>query len=116
MSYHDHNDHQYAENLRAGAPAAFEALTAFGQEALSGAGKVIPRKYTVLMAVAVALTTQCAHCIEVHTKAAHAEGATQEELAETTMIAAALRAGGGFAHGFMAMKFFDQAEQTAAAQ
>ncbi|MEU9455808.1 carboxymuconolactone decarboxylase family protein [Streptomyces sp. NPDC048277] len=36
--------------------------------------------------LAVALTTQCALCIETHTKAAHAEGATQEELAETTMI------------------------------
>ncbi|MFD0371155.1 carboxymuconolactone decarboxylase family protein [Streptomyces sp. NPDC059071] len=113
MSYHDHDDHQYAKNLRAGAPGAFKALMAFDHEALSAAGKVIPRKYTELMAVAVALTTQCAYCIEAHTKAAHAEGATQEELAETTMIAAALRAGGSFAHGFMAMKFFEQAEQTA---
>jgi hypothetical protein len=26
------------------------------------------------------------------------------------MIAAALRAGAGYAHGFMAMKFFDRAE------
>ncbi|MGW3564627.1 carboxymuconolactone decarboxylase family protein [Streptomyces sp. NPDC000941] len=116
MSYHDHNDHQYAKDLRAGAPAAFNALMAFDREALSGAGKVIPRKYTELVAVAVALTTQCAYCIEAHTKAAHAEGATQEELAETTMIAAVLRAGGSYAHGFMAMKFFDQAEQAAAAQ
>ncbi|MEV0537998.1 carboxymuconolactone decarboxylase family protein [Kitasatospora sp. NPDC050463] len=116
MSYHEHNDHQYAKNLRAGAPAAFKAFMAFDQEALSGAGKVIPRKYTELMAVAVALTTQCAHCVEAHTKAAHAAGATQEELAETTMIAAALRAGGSYAHGFMAMKFFEQSEQAASAQ
>jgi AhpD family alkylhydroperoxidase len=66
------------------------------------------------MAVAVALTTQCAYCIEAHTKAAHSAGAAQEELAETTMIAAALRAGGSYAHGFMAMKFFEQAEANAA--
>ncbi|MGP4086417.1 carboxymuconolactone decarboxylase family protein [Streptomyces sp. KR55] len=63
----------------------------------------------------MALTTQCAYCIEAHTKAAHAAGATQEELAEATMIAAALRAGGSYAHGFMAMKFFDQAEQASVA-
>lgn len=36
-----------------------KALTAFDHEALPGAGKVIPRKYTELMAVAVALITQC---------------------------------------------------------
>jgi hypothetical protein len=35
----------------------------------------------------------------------------EQELAETTMIAAVLRAGGSYAHGFMAMKFFKQAEQ-----
>ncbi|MBZ9642250.1 carboxymuconolactone decarboxylase family protein [Streptomyces sp. PSKA30] len=115
MSYHDHSDHQYAKNIRAGAPAAFKAFLAFDQAALSGSDKVIPRKYTELMAVAVALTTQCAYCIEAHTKAAHAAGATQEELAETTMISAALRAGGSYAHGFMAMKFFDQAEQASVA-
>lgn len=93
MSYHDHSDHQYAKNLRVGAPTAFKAFLAFDQAALSGSDKVIPRKYPELMAVAVALITQCAYCIEAHTKAAHAAGATQEELAETTMIAAALRAG-----------------------
>ncbi|WP_416972188.1 carboxymuconolactone decarboxylase family protein [Streptomyces sp. 4F14] len=113
MSYHDHSDPKYVKNIRAGAPAAFKTFMAFNQEALSGADKVIPRKYTELMAVAVALTTQCAYCIEAHTKAAHEAGVTQEELAETTMIASALRAGGSFAHGFMAMKFFDQAEQAA---
>ncbi|MFF2650171.1 carboxymuconolactone decarboxylase family protein [Streptomyces sp. NPDC058045] len=112
MTYHEHSDHQYAKDLRAGAPDAFKAFIGFDQAALSGSGKVIPRKYTELIAVAVALTTQCAYCVEAHTKAAHAEGATKEELAETTMIAAALRAGGAFAHGFMAMKFYDQAGQA----
>lgn len=28
------------------------------------------------------------------------------------MIAAMLRAGGGYAHGLMAMKFYDQAQRT----
>lgn len=70
---------------------------------------MIPRKYTELMALAVALTTQCAYCIEGHTKAAHSEGATEAEIAETVFIATALRAGGGMAHGMMAMKFYQNA-------
>lgn len=109
MTYHEHTDHQYSRQIRAGAPAAFNAFMAFDKQALRGENNVIPRKYGELIAVAIALTTQCAYCIEAHTKAAHTEGATEQELAETIMIAAALRAGGGYAHGFMAMKFFEQA-------
>jgi AhpD family alkylhydroperoxidase len=51
------------------------------------------------MAVAVALTTQCPYCIEVHTKNARAAGATEAELAEATMVSAALRAGAAVVHG-----------------
>ncbi|MDX3095436.1 carboxymuconolactone decarboxylase family protein [Streptomyces sp. ME01-24h] len=110
MTYHEHSDHHYAKHIRAGAPAAFKAFTAWDAQVMRGDDKVIPRKYTELMAVAVALTTQCPYCIEAHTVAARAAGATQQEVAETIMIAAALRAGAGYAHGFMAMKFFDRAE------
>jgi AhpD family alkylhydroperoxidase len=111
VSYHEHTDHQYAKHIRAGAPDAFKTFMTWDTQVLRGSNKAIAPKYTELMAVAVALTTQCAYCIEAHTKAAHSAGATQQELAETVMIAAALRAGGSYAHGFMAMKFFDQAEQ-----
>lgn len=109
MAYHEHTDHRYLRNLRNGAPEAAKAFLAFDDEALRGAGKVIPRKQTELMAVAVALSTQCAYCIEAHVKAAKTEGATEAELAETAMIATAVRAGGSFAHGFMTMKFFEAA-------
>ena len=109
MAYHEHTDHRYLRNLRTAAPDAVKSFLAFDQEVLNGANKVISRKNTELMAVAVALTTQCAYCIEAHVKAAKAEGASAEELAETVMIASALRAGGSFAHGFMAMKFFEGA-------
>lgn len=110
MSYHEHTDHLYARNLRKGAPDAFKAFVAFDKAALRGESKVIPRKYTELMAVAVALTTQCPYCIEAHSKAAQAEGATEAELAETVMIATLMRASAGYAHGFMAMKFYEEAE------
>lgn len=52
-----------------------------------------------LMAVAVALTTQCSYCIEYHRRAAIKAGATEEELAETVMVAVAMKAGSAATHG-----------------
>jgi AhpD family alkylhydroperoxidase len=66
----------------------------------------IPRKYRELIALAVACTTQCPYCIEVHTKNAKAAGASREEVTESSFIAAALRAGGAATHGAMALKFY----------
>jgi AhpD family alkylhydroperoxidase len=51
------------------------------------------------MAIAVALTTQCPYCIQVHRKAALAAGATEAELGETVFVAVALRAGAALTHG-----------------
>jgi AhpD family alkylhydroperoxidase len=79
------------------APEAFKAFVAFDEAALKDG--VIPLKYKELMAVAVALTTQCPYCIEIHTKRARKAGASEQELAETTLVAAALRAGAAMTHG-----------------
>ena len=79
------------------APDAFRTFVAFDEAAFKGG--VIPLKYKELMAVAVALTTQCPDCIEAHSNKARGAGATEEELAETTLVAAALRAGGAMTHG-----------------
>lgn len=79
------------------APDAMAGFLEFDKAAL--ADGAIPKKYKELMAIAVALTTQCSYCIEVHRKAAIAAGATEEELAETTFVAAALRAGAALTHG-----------------
>ena len=49
-------------------------------------------------AVAVALTTQCPYCIEIHTKAARDAGADDAQLSETAVVAAAIRAGGAITH------------------
>ena len=59
---------------------------------------VISVKYKELIAVAVAVTTQCPYCIEIHTANARKAGATDAELAEATIVAAALRAGGAITH------------------
>jgi AhpD family alkylhydroperoxidase len=79
------------------APDAFKGFLAFDEAALKDGA--IPLKYKELMAVAVALTTQCPYCIEIHGKRARKAGATEQELAETTLVAAALRAGAAVTHG-----------------
>jgi len=79
------------------APEAFKSFQAFDEAPFKGG--VIPLKYKELMAVAVALTTQCPYCIEIHSKRAKKAGATEQELAETTLIAATLRAGAAVTHG-----------------
>jgi AhpD family alkylhydroperoxidase len=83
--------------LKSHAPAAMAAFEALDSAAL--ADGAIPRKYKELMALAVALTTQCPYCLEVHREAAKRAGATEAELSETVFIAVALRAGAALTHG-----------------
>jgi AhpD family alkylhydroperoxidase len=78
------------------APAVMKAFWAFDKAAV--AAGAIPVKYKELIAVAVAVTTQCPYCIEIHTANARKAGATDVELTEATMVAAALRAGGAVTH------------------
>lgn len=79
------------------APGAFKAFVEFDAAAFRDGE--IPLKYKELIAVAVALTTQCPYCIEIHATRARKAGASERELAETTLVAAALRAGGAMTHG-----------------
>src|SRR4051812_6819724 len=85
------------EKLAQLAPEAFKAFVAFDQAVVKHG--VIPLKYKELIAIAVALTTQCPYCIQLHTTKAKSAGATEQELAETTLLAAALRAGASMTHG-----------------
>jgi AhpD family alkylhydroperoxidase len=94
---YDMKNLQKLHTLEAKAPEAWKAFAAFDKAAL--AEGAIPRKYKELMAIAVALTTQCPYCLEIHRKAAVAAGATMEEMGEVTLVAAALRAGAAVTHG-----------------
>ena len=78
------------------------AFAAFDHEVFEGPGP-LGRKERELIALAVALTTQCEVCLRGHASKAVAYGATAEELAQVTYITAALRAGGGVVHGMKAM-------------
>lgn len=89
------------KTLEANAPDAIKAFWAFDKAAMSAGA--IPAKYKELMALAVAFTTQCPYCIEVHAKKAREAGASEQEIAEVVAIAAALRAGAAITHGTHAM-------------
>ena len=73
------------------APEVMKAFWAFDKAAV--AEGAIPVKYKELIAVAVALTTQCPYCIDIHSANARKAGATDAEIAETAVVAASLRAG-----------------------
>jgi AhpD family alkylhydroperoxidase len=87
--------------LDANAPEAMKAFWAFDKAAMAAGS--ISSKNKELIALAVAFTTQCPYCIEIHAKRAREAGATEQELAEVVAVAAALRAGGAITHGSHAM-------------
>jgi len=78
------------------APAAMDAFIKFDQAAF--AAGALPVKIKELIAVAVAATTQCPYCLEIHSKNARKAGATEAELTEAGLVAAAIRAGGAVTH------------------
>lgn len=94
---YDMNNLKKLGTLGKNAEASMKAFQALDQAAL--ADGAIPKKYKELIAVAVALTTQCPYCLEIHKKHAIDAGATEEELAEVTFVSAALRAGAAVVHG-----------------
>ena len=106
--YHEHADLALLGDMQHLAPQEFAGFARL--DAIVGrTDGAIPPKYRELMALAVACTTQCPYCLDVHTAAAKAAGATREEVAETAFIAAALRAGAAVTHGALALKLFDKA-------
>jgi AhpD family alkylhydroperoxidase len=83
------------------APEVMKAFWAFDKAAV--ADGAIPVKYKELIAIAVALTTQCPYCIAIHSDNARKAGATDTEIAEAAMVAASLRAGAAVTHATHAL-------------
>jgi len=83
------------------APDLMKAFWAFDKAAV--AAGAIPVKYKELIAVAVALTTQCPYCIEIHAANARKAGASDAGLVEAGMVAASLRAGAAVTHATHAL-------------
>lgn len=113
-------DYQKSDDLRtipelvSLSPTEAKAFLSFNHACERDDG-VIPRKYRELISLAVALTTQCAYCLDVHTRKAAAAGVTREELGEMAMIASAVRAGGSLAHSLMALRLYDDAARSSTA-
>ena len=105
--YHDETDMKLMREMRKAAPDDFNAWLNLNN-IISRDNGAIPKKYRELIAIAISCTTQCPYCIEAHSKAARAAGATREEVIEVTLVAAAVKAGGAASHGAMALKFFDK--------
>jgi len=83
------------------APEVMKAFWVFDKAAvIEGA---IPVKYKELIAVAVALTTQCPYCIGIHSGNARKAGTTDAEMVEAAMIAASLQAGAAVTHATHAL-------------
>jgi AhpD family alkylhydroperoxidase len=90
------------KTIEANAPEAMKAFWAFDKAAM--AAGAIPVKYKELIALAVALTTQCPYCLEIHSNKAREAGASEQEMAEVVAVAAALRAGAAITHGTHTVK------------
>ena len=90
MMHYDSKDSKYGRDLRKGAPKDFEALTALeGSVFADDDEHALSKKTRELMAIAVATTTQCPHCVEIHSRAAAKAGATEAEVSEAVMVSAA---------------------------
>lgn len=84
------------EKMNTTAEPGMKAFWAFNDAAF--ADGELNRLTKELIALGVAMTTQCPYCIELHTKAAREAGATDAQLSEAVLVAAAIRAGGAITH------------------
>ena len=99
------------KNLEAAQKDMFQAFKNFNYE-IFDKESALPRKVKELIAIGVAHTTQCPYCIEGHVRAAKKAGATDKEIAEAVFVAAALRAGGAFAHSTISMAVLKEIEKS----
>ena len=100
--YYHADDLKRLRTLRELKPDVFNAFVEFDRKAFEDGALSVKTKE--LIAVATAHVTQCAYCIDVHTKRAKQAGATDTEIAEAIFVAMALRAGGSWAHSAIAMQ------------
>src|ERR1700739_4863101 len=84
------------KKLDENAPDSMKAFWAFDKAVFASGAIDVQQKQ--LIAVAVALTTQCPYCIELHVQAARKAGASDQALAEVAAVAACMRAGAAITH------------------
>ena len=102
---------KHYKNLEETQKDMFQAFRSFNNEIFEKESS-LPRKMKELIAIGVAHTTQCPYCIEGHVRAAKKAGASDQEISEAIFVAAALRAGGAFAHSTIAMRVLNEMEKV----
>jgi AhpD family alkylhydroperoxidase len=103
--YHP-DDMKRLRKLRELKPDLFGAFVDFDKKAFEEGALSV--KIKELIAVGTAHITQCPYCIDAHTKRAKKAGASDAEIAEAIFVAMALRAGGSWAHGAIAMRALEE--------
>jgi AhpD family alkylhydroperoxidase len=108
---HSHDDDvKYMPALKNAAPEMVSAFFNFDKAVFNKNVGSLDLATRELIAVGVAVTTQCSYCIADHAKRAVNAGASKQEVAEAIMVATALRAGGGITHGWQAMRSIAETE------
>ena len=78
-------------------PEAYASYRQFSKQVMQEGAISVKNKE--LIALAVAMTTQCTYCLEIHKEKAKQAGVTEQGIAETIMIASLLRMGAAITHG-----------------
>ncbi|MEO0587518.1 MAG: carboxymuconolactone decarboxylase family protein [Planctomycetota bacterium] len=78
------------------APAGMQGFQALNSGAFGDGA--IDAKTKELIAVAVAIAKECPYCMDIHGSKAREAGATDAELAEAALVAAAIGAGAAMTH------------------
>ena len=80
--------------LRAAIPRCTQAISRCPQRRWARAG-VLPARFREVIALAIAVTTECDGCIAAHPRGAARQGATAREVAEALGVAIAMNGGPG---------------------
>ena len=102
MEFHGVNVGTQFKRMRELVPETYRAFLDFDKLAFKDGA--LPNKTKELMAVAIAQVTQCAWCIQAHTKKAASAGASDAEIAETIFVAMAMSAGAAWSHGGLVLQ------------
>ena len=102
MDFHGVEVGKQFKRMRELVPEAYRSFLEFDQKAFKDGA--ISGKNKELIALGIAQITQCAWCIQAHTKKASVAGASDEEIAETTFVAMAMAAGAAWSHGGLALQ------------
>jgi len=94
------------ETYRGTEPGTAAGFTALHQASM--AAGALSKKDKELIALSIGISKQCVDCIGFHVKAAIAQGATRDEVAETVSVCVMMGGGPAYMYGVKALEAFDQ--------